>query len=138
MSEYTHFTIINGTPYDFIRGSHTSYHMDDWDSAYPNVIPSGTSARLQLSFQKPWGTDWNDDRGEQVYTLSDVPGSFKITGDRFDNAFRLGLDPTNLQSDGYTHEQSFVGWKENSELYWWIAGRSNGYILRTWWLTDQA
>lgn len=141
MSEYTHITIFNGTPYDFIKGAHQSYQMDDWDSAFPNTIPSGGSARLQVSFQHPFLHYASSDSGEQVYILTDVPGSFKITGNN-DGACHLKLDATNLHDQAHQQNPPLgvfdMGWKEDSELYCWIAGRSDGYIVRHWWLDEQA
>ena len=138
MSQYSHLTIINGTSYDFIKGYHHSYQMDDWDSAFPDTILSGNKARVGISFQDPLFGSWRDDGGEQVYSLRGAAGSFEIRGRSLDDGYHLWVDPTNLQNDGRQHLAKDMGWHEDSELYIWISGSDDGYIIRTWWSQDES
>jgi len=138
MAQYSHLTIINGTPYDFIRSAHHSYQMDNWDSAFPEKISSGNSARIQIGFQNPFFGNKHDDGAEQVYLLHNGSSSFVIQARSPNDGYHLQLDPTNLQNDGHSHKPIDLGWREDTELYIWIAGQNDGYITRTWWLGDQA
>lgn len=138
MSQYSHLTIINGTPYDFIKGHHHSYQMDDWDSAFPDTIPCGDKARVGVSFQNPFFYSKHNDAAEQVYNLSGAAGTFEIRGRSPDDGYHLWFDPTNLQNDGHQHPPVDLGWHEDSDLYIWIAGSNDGYIIRTWWAGDEA
>ena len=137
MSQYSHLTIINGTAYDFIKGYHHSCQMDDWDSAFPDTILSGNKARVGVSFQNPFIGSWRNDGGEQVYSLRGTPGSFEIRGRAPNDGYHLWLDPTNLQNDGHQHQSVDLGWHKDSELFIWISGSDDGYIIRTWWSRDE-
>lgn len=142
MAEYTHLSILNGTPYDFIRGEHHSYQMEDWDANFPDTIKAGSKARLQIAFRKTLLTTWADDSAMQIYTLQDASSRFEIQahGDNEfgDNEFHLSLDLGGLSNDGKPHPFVNMGWHEDSELYIWIAGRNDGYLVRQWWLGDEA
>jgi hypothetical protein len=138
MAQYSHLTIINGTPYDLIRGHHHSCQMDKWDSAFPETITSGASARVEVCFQNPLFGNKHDDGAEQVYLLNHGISSFEIKARSPDDGYHLWLDPTNLRNDGHAHPPIDLGWRENSELYLWIAGQNDGYITRAWWLSDEA
>ena len=137
MAYYSHLTIINSTPYKLIRDHHHSYQMDDWDSAFPNVIVSGSSTRIQIGFQSPLFGNWQNDGAEQVYLLENSASSFELQA-RASDGYHLWLDPTNMSNDGQRHDRIDMGWFENSELYIWIAGSNEGYLIRKWWLSDEA
>lgn len=141
MAEYSHLSIFNGTPYDFIRGDHSSYQMEDWDNNFPNVIQAGAKARIQVAFRKTWFTTWSDDSAKQIYCLQGASSRFEIQahGDSHgDNLFYLSLDTSGLSNDGHAHATVNMGWHEDSELYIWVAGRNDGYLVRSWWLGDEA
>jgi hypothetical protein len=141
MSEYSHLTIINGTPYDFIRGPHHSFQMDDWDSAFPEKISSGDSARIQVSFQNPLFHSKHNDAAEQSYWFSGGNGSFEIQGRSPDDGYHLLLDASKMVSPSHPDDHNNpidLGWKEDSELYIWISGSNGGFLIRKWWQGDEA
>ena len=137
MAEYSHLSILNGTPYDFIRGEHSSYQMEDWDTGFPDSIKAGTKARIQIAFRKTWFTTWSDDSARQTYHLQGAGSLFEIQA-HGDGGFHLSLDPSGLNNDGHAHATVNMGWREDSELYIWVAGRNDGYLVRSWWLGDEA
>lgn len=142
MSQMGIITIINGKPHDFIRGHHHSYQMNDWDSAFPETIPRGESASKTIWFENPWVGDKKDDAGEQIYTLDGTTSSFEIRGRSPVDGVHLQLLTTNLLKDAQSLETS-LGWQDSSaleisELYLWIAGQDDAYIMRHWWRDEQA
>jgi hypothetical protein len=141
MAQYSHVTIINGTPNDFIRGPHHSYQMDDWDSAFPDKISSGDSARIQLGFQNPFLRNKHNDEAEQTYSLANASGSFTLQARSPDDGYHLWLDASTMgrqTPQGDSKARVDMGWKEDSELTIWIAGTSDAVIIRTWWSGDEA
>ena len=138
MAQYSHLSIFNGTPYDFVRGDHHSYQMDDWDSAFPDFIKAGSKARIQIGFQNPFFGSKSDDGAEQVYILNGASSSFQILARAPGGEFQLLLNPVNLSNDGHAHAPVNMGWREDSELYIWVAGRNDGYLVRSWWLGEEA
>lgn len=138
MASYTHLTIVNGTTYDFVRGSHHSYQMDDWDTAFPEYIPSGRIARVQIRFQNPPFGSKYDDGAEQVYELNNgrgrLMGQLALEARVPSSGYHLQLATGGLVvPGGPVYATIPIGFKEDSEGYLWISGNQNGYVFKAFW-----
>lgn len=83
----SYITIINETPYDFLRIDHRSFQMDDWE--FPWRIDSRTRRKVYYEYCANFFTDWRQDVGHVRYNLSSTDLYFEIsavhnqTGDHY-------------------------------------------------------
>ena len=72
----SYITIINNTPYDFVRKKQSSFQMDDWD--FPERIESQTSKKVYYEYCGYIFNDWTKDVGYVTYEMSGTEYSFEI------------------------------------------------------------
>lgn len=72
-----YMTIVNLTPYRFVKTSQHSYQFDTFDF---DDVPSGKARQNTLTYTSDVGADSVDDNGEAYYSLEGTDKTFEIRG----------------------------------------------------------
>ncbi|KAL2372532.1 hypothetical protein RJZ57_003006 [Blastomyces gilchristii] len=87
-ADHGYFTLVNGSPYNWILTYNHSYQMDQWKW---HDVPAGESVQCEWQFAESFNRF--DDKGEAFYTLEGTNKTFQIWAryyqDDPDNEFHL-------------------------------------------------
>lgn len=94
-----HLTLINATPYKWIRTHYSSYQLEYWDERVPSEIAPGISYQLNYELSKN-----QDDAGNVTYAL-------EINGQTSKKGFQIHVQGKGnlLSSQGFTVSVRYDG-----------------------------
>ncbi|EDN10761.1 predicted protein [Histoplasma mississippiense (nom. inval.)] len=130
-SDHGYFTLVNGSPYNWILTSSHSYQMDQWK--WHNV-PAGESVQCEWQFAQSFNR--YDDKGEAYYKIEGTDKTFQIMAryqDDPNNNFHLrvlydGLETKDVPKGTSLDFPSRGGLGDMRAMNWVLAGsEEQGY-----------
>ncbi len=126
-----HVTLVNGTPYDWVRYRHNPDDMESWN--FPERIMAGSTVRIYIEFDA-W---YYSDSAKSGY-------SFEGTGDKFDIYVEETTRGKNLQvwfllnsPNTYTHRRQQLGFVHNGDVNLIVMGDHDNYLTSiAYWAMD--